>query len=221
MTTFHLKCFAVFAMLIDHIGAIFFPQFSVFRLIGRISFPIFCFLLVIGFLHTASFSNYSVRIFCFALISEIPFDLTFHNTWCFLEHQNVFFTLFLGLLLMKLCQRAESVHVLLMFPILTAICAAAYFLKTDYGLYGILFIFVFFLFLRIEKRFAALLSFSFVNVLYALHSSPLQYFAVGALFPLYFYNGKAGYRKGKYWFYFFYPMHLFFLFLLNSIFFLP
>ena len=119
-----LKLIACITMLIDHIGAscleagllvplIASGAFStdpaaasllqmdrVLRYIGRLAFPIFCFLLVEGFVHTHDFRKYALRMLGFALLSEFPFDWAFFSgVWW--GHQNVYFTLLLGLLAMK------------------------------------------------------------------------------------------------------------------------
>lgn len=113
-----LKMLAIITMLIDHCGAsivgplrhklpdgsqlgdfcqIIYPHM---RNIGRLAFPIFCFLLVEGFLHTRNVKKYAFRMFLFALISELPFDYAFSNQLIRNAHQNVYFTLLIGLLVM-------------------------------------------------------------------------------------------------------------------------
>ncbi|HAQ39725.1 MAG TPA: conjugal transfer protein TraX, partial [Clostridiales bacterium] len=83
-------------MLIDHSAAILLPNNSFFymigRGIGRLSFPIFCFFLVEGFLHTSNTKKYLLRLGIFALISEIPFDLVFNHTILEIGYQNIYFT---------------------------------------------------------------------------------------------------------------------------------
>ena len=84
MSTFALKLIAIITMAIDHVTAVFIPNntevYLVGRLIGRLAFPIFAFLLVEGFFHTSNIKKYLTRLGIFALISELPFDLAFYNS---------------------------------------------------------------------------------------------------------------------------------------------
>ena len=128
-----LKTIACITMLVDHIGAscieagLLLPELErgevsggawnqlslfqldrVLRFTGRLAFPIFCFLLVEGFVHTRDVKKYVRRLFLFALISEVPFDLAFFRTPFALDHQNVYWTLALGVLAMTGLKRFEK-----------------------------------------------------------------------------------------------------------------
>lgn len=118
ITSYQLKWIAIVTMVIDHMGAILYPTEMVFRYIGRISFPIFCFLLVEGFCHTHDIFGYMARLGAFALMSEIPYDLAFNGEVLEFTHQNVFFTLLLGVILMYVLEKGgewpqKAVEVLL------------------------------------------------------------------------------------------------------------
>lgn len=201
MNGFILKMIAVVTMLIDHIGAVLYPGDMIWRYIGRIAFPIFVFLLTEGFAHTKDAKKYGMRLFVFALISEIPFDLAIHGTVLEFSGQNVFFTLWIGLLMLMILEHFRGKIPL---QVLTAVLCmlAAYLLRTDYDYKGILLILVFWLFRGQPVR--RLIGFAAVVLLLF---EPIEYFALLAYIPILLYNGKRGLPL-KYLFYIFYPAHL-------------
>lgn len=213
-----LKIIAVSTMFIDHIGAVFLGAYPVpyyiCRLIGRIAFPIFCFLLVEGFLHTKNLQKYMLRLALFALLSEIPFDLAFRRIPFDWESQNVFFTLLIGLSTIQAVRRLENI--LQKKPGLLLLCktaaelsgaAIAWYLKTDYGAIGI-FCIVLLYEERSRRTLAIALSCALLCCLSILEAGA---FAAAPLVS--FYNGERGISL-KYVFYLFYPMHLLLLFFL-------
>ncbi len=74
-----LKIIAVLSMITDHVGFVFFPHELMFRYVGRIAFPIYCFLLTEGFFHTRNIYRYLARMGIFAVLSEIPFNLGLYH----------------------------------------------------------------------------------------------------------------------------------------------
>lgn len=67
-----LKLLALISMLIDHMGIVFFYDVISFRIIGRISFPIYAFLISDGCKYSKNIYNYAIKLFLLAIISEIP-----------------------------------------------------------------------------------------------------------------------------------------------------
>jgi hypothetical protein len=121
-----LKWTAIITMTIDHIGAVLYPDLIFLRVIGRIAFPIFSYLLVLGAETTRNSRNYMIRLLIFAFISQIPFYLAVGYSP--LADLNIFFTLAFGLLFL-------INPILIMIPFV-----ASFFINFDYGLYGILLI---------------------------------------------------------------------------------
>ena len=177
----------------------------IMRAIGRISFPIFCFLLIEGFMHTHDVKKYALNLGIFALVSEIPFDLAFAGKPFYLDYQNVFFTLFIGLVMMIFLQKIDS-----KLLVIVAACAVATLLKTDYSAMGILTIVLMYN-MRKNKMYCIGIG---CAVLTLLSLNEITCFL--AMIPVHFYNGKRGLNL-KYPFYAFYPVHLLVLFAIAAV----
>ncbi len=198
-------------------GALFYT-YGIMRMIGRLGFPIFCFLLVEGFQRTHDVKKYALRLGIFALVSEIPFDLCFNGRVLEFGYQNVFFTLFLGLLTMiafdwiaKKEWAADRklntvVKVIFSAAALAVGAGVAHFLKTDYAAKGVLCIMVLYLFRRKKPMQIAAGCIAFLWEV----TAPLAFIPVG------FYNGERG-LKMKYFFYAFYPVHLLLIWLVTML----
>lgn len=204
LDSFQLKCIAIVSMALDHTGAVLYPSQIWLRCLGRIAFPIFCFLIVEGFFHTHDVRRYMGRLGVFALISEIPYDLAFRGVPLEYAHQNVFFTLLIGIGMMVLLERNRE------WPVKAVILLLAMWLavliRSDYNFRGVLLIFVFYIFH--EFRWLAVTAGGFWNFLY---QGVIQKYGVLSVLPLALYNGERG-RKMKYFFYIFYPAHLLLLY---------
>lgn len=237
---FWLKIIAVITMFIDHLGASIvwkllvngwvpaesydsvYILYLAMRCIGRIAFPIYIFLLVEGFTYTRSRIKYAARLFAFAIISEVPFDLAFNDCIFEIHDNNVFWTLGLGLIaimildlinrLPKLLDASKSpvawfgVHLIRcvgMAGVIIGMMALAEFVFcTDYGAAGIAAIVAMYLLRNFRK-----IGFAISVLLLTLLASYLELIALIAILPLHFYNGTRG-KNIKYFFYAFYPVHL-------------
>ena len=198
-------------------GALYYT-YSVMRMIGRLGFPIFCFLLVEGFQRTHDVKKYALRLGLFALISEIPFDLCFNGRILEFGYQNVFFTLFLGLLTMiafdwiakKEWAASAGFNIVVKIVFSAAALAVgagvAHFLKTDYAAKGVLCIMALYLFRKKKPWQIAAGCVAFLCEI----TAPLAFIPIG------FYNGKRG-LKMKYFFYAFYPVHLLMIWLVSML----
>jgi len=205
MTSFHLKLIAIIAMLVDHIGAVLFPEIIVFRIIGRLAFPLFAFLLTEGYRHTSNLKSYLIRLGVFALISQYPFWEAFGYD----AGLNIFFTLTLGLIAIYLFEKYQSI-----LPIL-ALSFLADITKMDYGMFGIVLIFLLYSYRYDFSKLITLLIglYSLFYVPGALQAGKeaayyyIQFFALFSLIFIKLYNGREG-LKIKYFFYLFYPGHI-------------
>src|SRR5699024_2725188 len=192
--------------------------------IGRIAFPLFCFLLVEGFCHTHDRKNYGRNLLIFALLSELPFDLGFFSTLSLQEntfpfywdYQNVLFTLFLGFLTMVCLEKFSTiskqkrfVSFLLQIGSVLLFCLIAELIKSDYTSEGILIIAG--LYIARNNRLYQIILFLLAYILTTGEQPNL--FIMIACLGILLYNGKRGKIHLKYAFYAFYPLHILLLYL--------
>ncbi len=217
MSASMLKLIAMSLMLIDHVTAFILYKIPLFthaflsiagkdislyyilRLMGRISFPIYCFLIVEGFIHTHDRVKYGIRLLSFAVISELPWNFV-HSGGMLYSSQNVMFTLLLGYLALSAVEHYKD-RLRYQLICLLAIFAVCSFSKVDYGARGL----------------------GLIMIIYLLKDKPIAQAVTGscilntgwaagfAFVPINLYNGKRGFMSGriaKYSAYLFYPIHL-------------
>lgn len=228
-----LKVIAMILMLLDHMWGTIIPGNQWMTLVGRMAFPIFAFLIVEGYIHTSDYKKYIKRLLIFGLLSEIPFNLIYTGSIIFPFHQNVLFTLVLGLLIIheidkiknnkEIKLRVKSILKILLFLLITIIGFV------DYGITGVLTIVIFYLFR--EFKFAWLGQLISLILLYIVffkgqsiiinifnyeYFLPIQGMGVLSLILIWLYNGKKGNNSKllKYIFYSFYPVHMLMLYLI-------
>ena len=228
-----LRLLAILFMVLDHLWAAVVPGNLWMTCVGRLAFPIFAFQLCEGYRHTGDFRRYRRRLLVFALLSEIPFNLFYAGSVIFPFHQNVLFTLLLGLLAMRqadMLRREEGIKKKsLRCLALLLILAGGVVLFPDYGLMGVMTVLCFFVF-RDHRLFqlaamAVLNIFAFkgqtipVSLGALAFDFPIQGFALLALPLIWLYNGEKG-PGGKglrlFW-YIFYPLHMLALYFIQRI----
>lgn len=223
MSAFSIKIIALLTMVLDHMGIFLFPNVFWLRSIGRLSFPLFAWLISNGAKHTKNFNAYMRRLFIFGLVSQIPFLLANRTVQPDFSDLNIMFTLLTGLLAIKVWISAlgKSKKYFLIFLLV----AVSHITKMDYGPAGVLSILFFYIFS--ESSWKMLLSqvvaFTLVFPLQvSLRVGQINFFNLFqslALFSLIFigqYNFKPGPRV-KYLFYIFYPVHFIVFYVLRML----
>lgn len=206
LTAAQLRLLALTLMLLDHLGRTVFPGQTWMICLGRLAFPIFAFQTAEGYQHTHNFRGYCGRLFLFGLISELPFNLMLSGSPFYPAHQNVLFTLLLGLLACRAWDRQAWWQMAL-------VCLAGALTFPDYGALGVASVLMFHV-LR-SNRPAQLLFLVLVNVL-GYGGPSIQSLAALAWLPISLYRGEKG-RGGRalqYSSYVFYPLHMLILGLL-------
>ena len=232
MSIFWIKIIAMVTMLIDHVGSFApFEGWEYWRMIGRVSFPLYAFMLAQGFLHTRSRWKYLVRLAVLAVLTQPIYTYCFYGEWLKWDELNILFTLSAGLVAMWLLElgkkavqkrgkRGAWVGLLLCLAA-GAVVTAAELAGVDYGWEGVLLILL--LYATANFKWACIPIVTLFAMRYQLQTGvwnePVysrSLFSVVAILPMLLYNGKPGPKPKskwgavlyKYGFYAFYPLHL-------------
>ena len=234
LTANMLRAVAVLLMLSDHIWATAMSFGDWMTYIGRMAFPIFAFQIAEGFVHTSDFKKYALRLLGFAVVTEIPFNFFYSSRWFNPYHQNVLFTLLLGLLAIKVIdgiKKDRSVKNLALSALwLLLILVASVIGFVDYGYLGMLTVVMFYLMRDFPFAWLGqLVGMVLINIVFfegqvfmfelfgKTFEIPTQGFAVFALIPIWLYGSRKG-KSSKalqYGFYAFYPVHMLVLYLIK------
>ena len=209
MTSFALHLIAMLSMFIDHAAIILFDNQEIMRMMGRIAFPIFAFLLVEGFKKTKSRKNYFLRLLMLAVISEPIFDYALTGKFVYWFHQNTIFTFILAFGFMLYIEKNRKN----LFKVALALAATpvvGFVTLIDYFYVGITTVMVFYMFDKRTKThlFIQIISILILSIaisgkpLYELHFAsneclmiPDEILSILSLLFVWLYNGTQGYHK--------------------------
>lgn len=228
-TSFSLHVMAMIFMLCDHLWATFLTNQEWLTCIGRLTFPIFAFLIVEGYFHTSNLKRYVQRLLCFAIISEIPFNLVLGGGVLYPYHQNVLWTFLIGIGLIWLNEKAKKTDKLWVRALTAVSTLCLGFIlgiltMVDYHGGGVLMVLVFYFFhgRKWWCYLGQLVSMIYIHwellggLSYEIEFGGTTFFlvqqgiAVLALVPIWMYRGTQGYHSKafQYFCYGFYPGHL-------------
>ena len=224
MSSFALHIWAMLLMLCDHLQLTLLPDLPILRCVGRLAFPLFAFMAVEGYLYTRSLKKYLLRLLMLAVISEIPFDLLVSGSVFDPMHQNVIWTIILGLCCIRAFENISAdLKKMLSAVVIIASLAAAIIARVDYSSAGVLTLLAFYAFRgnTVRCRLMQLLSLAFINLVLLggiEFAFPYQALAVLSLPIIWLYDGSQGPHNGfiKAANYLFYPAHMLILALFSA-----
>jgi len=223
-----LHIMAMLFMLCDHLWGTIVPGNDWMTCIGRISFPIFAFMIVEGYFHTRNLKKYVSRLLLFAVLSEIPFNLAMGSRVFYPIHQNVLWSFLISLGLIHWNEKSKNhriwKRVLVGISTITLGCILGLVATVDFYHAGVLTVLVFYFF-RQKKWWSYVGQFICLWIINMEMLGGLVYelqlggqtfflarqgFALLALIPIWLYRGKQGYHSKalQYVYYAFYPLHL-------------
>lgn len=213
-----LKIIAMAAMFLDHLAVVLtvcgIPReaYLALRGIGRIAFPIYCFMLVSGFTNTRSLPKYLGRLAALAVLSEVPYDMVNFGTFFYPAYNNVLFTFTIALAVLWALSKFGRMGIKGYFyaaSVIAAAMLAAFALRLDYSWKCMLLAAALY-----WTRFETAVRYVAGSVVLFINSSLIGLAAPAAFVPIHLYNGERG-GIPSYVFYVFYPAHMLLLGLLR------
>ena len=213
LTGNQLKIIAMISMVLDHVGLVFFPEVELFRILGRIAFPIYAYMIAEGCAHTKNRKKYLGTILGMGILFQLVYLIFMGDIY---QGILITFSLSIGLIyaIEGFINTKNPVYRALMCSIIAfiifygVVCPyifGEYGFAIDYDVWGIILpVFIYFAPTKLSKLFfttAVLVTMAFFN-------APRQFFALVSVLLLALYNGERGKLKMKYFFYIFYPLHL-------------
>lgn len=223
-----IKILACIFMAFDHVGVIFFPTNDLFRIIGRLAFPLFAYFIAEGCRYS---KNKLRRLLTIGIIGTlyVLFYLIYEKEW----YCNVFITFTISISLIYLLkwfkklvfERGRGIYIAISAFGFVALAAASYFLceivYVEYGFEGIMLAVLISLFdfkdisvpdrvKLLDNHFTGLIcmALGLIPLCIDANLGELQLYSFFSVVILLFYNGGVGSKKLKYMFYIFYPAHL-------------
>lgn len=225
-----LHIIAMICMVLDHAWATIVPGNTWMNFVGRLAYPIFAFMIVEGYYHTSDFKKYLKRLFIFALISEIPFNIMNSATIFDPFHQNVLWTFIISLLCIRKMDKIrkkntiETNKILYCLGIIVLGFLLGVISMADYSGTGVLTVFLFYFFhgQGWKNKLGQLVGMYIINFIFIQNMDipinifnhefffPTQGFAILSLIPIWLYKGKQGPHNKiiQYACYIFYPLHI-------------
>ena len=202
-----IRFIAIFTMLLDHIGTVFFSEVQLFNILGRLAFPLFAWGVVKGYRHTKNIKIYAFRLLLLGLISQLPYSILFDT-----YRPNICFTLLAGLMFLKLYSSGLASWYKATLTVILFTSVQYY--DFEYGIYGLLTIFIFYYFYNQERMFLYQAALTLACILIFRYDA-IQIFA--ALSPLMILLlDKKDFPVNRFIQYSFYPIHLLVLLILRN-----
>lgn len=216
-----LKLIALISMTVDHIGIQLFPNIELFRVFGRLAFPIFAYMIAEGCAHTKNRKKYFLRIFGTAMICQLFYFVAMNSLY-----QCIFVTFSLSLLMIfsfdyALKEKSHNARLVAFLALLLTVYLTVFVSQTpladtdfciDYGFFGVMLPFAVYF---AKNKTAKIILTTICLILLSLDSGTIQWFSLFSVPLLALYNGKRGNLNMKGFFYIYYPLHLAVIYLIS------